>query len=221
MAVKYSPAWYRNQRRLRDLGYNVSSDNTFAGSYGTAGGGLAGVKAAQTQYGPDAYTTEEASQLARTGTIPKPGSSVASLFSSSIPSQQEATGFSSVVTEPSSAVREEPTAVPAKTENFQTMLNELTALNTGTASPSTAPTPTETSPAPAPTPTVTDATRQELIDETLGKKYGGGMSAAELQDFETLIGRLEGSKMRQAGQLNRARQREKYSGGLASMMRNF
>lgn len=116
---------------------------------------------------------------------------------------------------------EEPTAVPAKIENFQTMLNELTALNTGTTSPSTTPTPTETSPAPAPTPTVTDATRQELIDETLGKKYSGGMSAAELQDFETLIGRLEGSKMRQAGQLNRARQREKYSGGLASMMRNF
>lgn len=184
--------------------------NTFAGTYGTAGGGLAGVKAAQTQYGPDAYTTEEASQLARTGTIPKPGSSVASLFSSSIPSQQEATGFSSVVTEPSSAVREEPTAVPAKTENFQEMLNELTALNTGTASP-----------APTSTPTATDTSRQELIDETLGKKYGGGMSAAELQDFETLVGRLEGSKMRQEAGRNRARQRETYGGGLASMMRNF
>jgi len=47
------------------------------------------------------------------------------------------------------------------------------------------------------------------------------MSKAELQDFETLIGRLEGSKMRQAGQANRARQRDIMSGGLASMMTNF
>jgi hypothetical protein len=64
-------------------------------------------------------------------------------------------------------------------------------------------------------------TKQELLDARLEKEFGGGMSAAELQDFETLVGRLEGSKMRQADQLNRARQREKYSGGLASMMRNF
>ena len=64
-------------------------------------------------------------------------------------------------------------------------------------------------------------TKQELLDARLEKEVGGGMSAAELQDFETLVGRLEGSKMRQADQLNRARQREKYSGGLASMMRNF
>ena len=68
---------------------------------------------------------------------------------------------------------------------------------------------------------IDEDTRSELVNESLNKQYGGGMSNAELQDFETLIGRLEGSKMRQAGQLNRARQREKYSGGLASMMRNF
>jgi hypothetical protein len=47
------------------------------------------------------------------------------------------------------------------------------------------------------------------------------MSAAELQDFESLIGRLEGSKMRQAAQGNRARQRDVFAGGLASMMGNF
>jgi hypothetical protein len=47
------------------------------------------------------------------------------------------------------------------------------------------------------------------------------MSAAELQDFESLIGRLEGSKMRQAAQSNRARQRDTFAGGLASMMGNF
>ena len=64
-------------------------------------------------------------------------------------------------------------------------------------------------------------TKQELLDARFEEEVGGGMSAAELQDFETLVDRLEGSKMRQADQLNRARQREKYSGGLASMMRNF
>ena len=47
------------------------------------------------------------------------------------------------------------------------------------------------------------------------------MSRAELQDFETLIGRLEGSKMRQSAQGNRARQRDTFAGGLASMMGNF
>jgi hypothetical protein len=62
---------------------------------------------------------------------------------------------------------------------------------------------------------------QEILNAQESRKYGGGMSAAELQDFETLIGRLEGSKMRQAGQANRARQRDVMAGGLASMMTNF
>jgi hypothetical protein len=62
---------------------------------------------------------------------------------------------------------------------------------------------------------------QEILNAQAGRQYGGGMSAAELQDFETLIGRLEGSKMRQAGQANRARQRDVMAGGLASMMTNF
>jgi len=62
---------------------------------------------------------------------------------------------------------------------------------------------------------------QDLIDSIYGKEYGGGMSKAELQDFETLIGRLESSKMAQAGQANRARQRDVMAGGLASMMANF
>lgn len=209
---KYSPKWFANQRRLAAMGVQANPYNdTFAGTYGTAGGGLAGVKAGQMQSGPSAYTAEEASQLARTGTIPKPIPAVASFFSSSIPSQQESIRPSSAVIENSTdTTRQESISQTPKTKNYQALLNELTALNTGTASPST-----------ASTPTVTEATRQELIDETLGKKYGGGMSAAELQDFETLIGRLEGSKMRQADQLNRARQRETYGGGLASIMRNF
>jgi hypothetical protein len=62
---------------------------------------------------------------------------------------------------------------------------------------------------------------QQLIDSMGEREYGGGMSRAELQDFETLIGRLEGSKMRQASQANRARQRDVMAGGLASMMTNF
>ncbi len=68
---------------------------------------------------------------------------------------------------------------------------------------------------------MSEAEAQELIDANLSRAYGGGMSAAELQDFESLIGRLEGSKMRQAAQSNRARQRDTFAGGLASMMGNF
>ena len=62
---------------------------------------------------------------------------------------------------------------------------------------------------------------QQLRDEQLQRKFGGGMSRAELQDFETLLGRLEGSKMRQAAQSNRARQRDTFAAGLAGMMGNF
>lgn len=62
---------------------------------------------------------------------------------------------------------------------------------------------------------------QEQVDANLNRKYGGGMSEAELADFESLIGRLESSKMRQAAQGNRARQRDVFAGGLASMMGNF
>jgi hypothetical protein len=66
-----------------------------------------------------------------------------------------------------------------------------------------------------------EAEAKELENQQLEREYGGGMSRAELQDFETLIGRLEGSKMRQAAQGNRARQRDTFAGGLASMMGNF
>jgi len=68
---------------------------------------------------------------------------------------------------------------------------------------------------------MSDAEAQQLVDANVSRQYGGGMSAAELQDFESLIGRLEGSKMRQAAQSNRARQRDTFAGGLASMMGNF
>ena len=65
------------------------------------------------------------------------------------------------------------------------------------------------------------ATAQQIKDDAINRQHGGGMSAAELDDFETLVSRLEGSKMRQAAQSNRARQRDTFAGGLASMMRNF
>jgi hypothetical protein len=62
---------------------------------------------------------------------------------------------------------------------------------------------------------------QQFVDAQAERAYGGGMSANELADFETLVGRLEASKMRQAAQGNRARQRDTMAGGLASMMGNF
>lgn len=62
---------------------------------------------------------------------------------------------------------------------------------------------------------------QGIVDSYYSRELGGGMSKAELQDFEALIGRLESSKMRQAGQGNRARQRETFAKGLANMMKNF
>lgn len=68
---------------------------------------------------------------------------------------------------------------------------------------------------------MSDAEAQELVNANAARQFGGGMSSAELQDFESLIGRLEGSKMRQAAQSNRARQRDTFAGGLASMMGNF
>ena len=68
---------------------------------------------------------------------------------------------------------------------------------------------------------MSESEAQALADEVTTRKYGGGMSDAELQDFETLVGRLEASKMRQAAQSNRARQRDTFAGGLASMMGNF
>ena len=43
----------------------------------------------------------------------------------------------------------------------------------------------------------------------------------DLSQFEALLGKLEGSKMKQADQANRARRGDIYSQGIAQMMRNF
>jgi hypothetical protein len=51
-------------------------------------------------------------------------------------------------------------------------------------------------------------------------KYGG-MGAASLADFQTLLGRLEGSKIRQQQAKDISARPNIYAGGLAQMMSNF
>ena len=59
--------------------------------------------------------------------------------------------------------------------------------------------------------------------ETVRKRYVDAMYTPEqdLSQFETLLGKLEGSKMKQADQANRARRGDIYSQGIAQMMSNF
>ena len=52
------------------------------------------------------------------------------------------------------------------------------------------------------------------------QKYGG-MGAASLADFQTLLGRLEGSKIRQQQAKDISARPNIYAGGLAQMMSNF
>ncbi len=59
--------------------------------------------------------------------------------------------------------------------------------------------------------------------ETIRKRYLDAEYTPEqdLSQFEALLGKLEGSKMKQADQSNRARRGDIYSQGIAQMMRNF
>jgi len=50
---------------------------------------------------------------------------------------------------------------------------------------------------------------------------GQGMGAASLADFQTLLGRLEGSKIRQQQAKDVSARPNIYAGGLAQMMSNF
>ena len=59
-----------------------------------------------------------------------------------------------------------------------------------------------------------DTIRKRYLDEMYTPKQ-------DLSQFETLLGKLEGSKMKQADQANRARRGDIYSQGIAQMMRNF
>ena len=59
--------------------------------------------------------------------------------------------------------------------------------------------------------------------ETIRKRYLDAeyTPKQDLSQFEALLGKLEGSKMKQADQANRARRGDIYSQGIAQMMRNF
>ena len=59
-----------------------------------------------------------------------------------------------------------------------------------------------------------DTIRKRYLDEMYTPKQ-------DLSQFETLLGKLEGSKMKQAEQANRARRGDIYSQGIAQMMSNF
>ena len=48
-----------------------------------------------------------------------------------------------------------------------------------------------------------------------------GAAGPDLETFDTLLSKLTGSKMEQAGQEQQARRGDIYAGGLASMMTNF
>ncbi len=61
---------------------------------------------------------------------------------------------------------------------------------------------------------VTDAT-QAQINESFDS------ASVPIEDFEALLGKLEGSKMRQQRQKSVEGRRDIYSQGLASMMSNF
>ena len=59
-----------------------------------------------------------------------------------------------------------------------------------------------------------DTIRKRYLDAEFTPKQ-------DLSQFEALLGKLEGSKMKQADQANRARRGDIYSQGIAQMMRNF
>tara|TARA_R110002020_G_scaffold461772_1_gene680850 strand:- start:7163 stop:7411 length:249 start_codon:yes stop_codon:yes gene_type:complete len=60
------------------------------------------------------------------------------------------------------------------------------------------------------------APTQDQIDQ-----FNSGDAAVPIEDFEQLLGKLEGSKMRQQRQKSVEGRRDVYSQGLSSMMSNF
>jgi hypothetical protein len=60
-----------------------------------------------------------------------------------------------------------------------------------------------------------------IIDKQQFQNQYGGMGAASLADFQTLLGRLEGSKIRQQQAKDISARPNIYAGGLAQMMSNF
>jgi hypothetical protein len=60
-----------------------------------------------------------------------------------------------------------------------------------------------------------------ILDKQQFQNAYGGMGAASLADFQTLLGRLEGSKIRQQQAKDVSARPNIYAGGLAQMMSNF
>ena len=60
-----------------------------------------------------------------------------------------------------------------------------------------------------------------VIDKQQFQNQYGGMGEATKKDFDTLLGRLEGSKIRQEEAKNVSARPGIYAAGLANMMRNF
>jgi hypothetical protein len=67
-------------------------------------------------------------------------------------------------------------------------------------------------------PNLTDAQKASAKEQLANEQYG---PKADLSQFETLLGKLEGSKMRQQRQKSVEGRRDIYSQGLAQMMSNF
>lgn len=65
---------------------------------------------------------------------------------------------------------------------------------------------------------LTDNERETIRKRYLDAEY---TPKQDLSQFEALLGKLEGSKMKQADQSNRARRGDIYSQGIAQMMSNF
>lgn len=65
---------------------------------------------------------------------------------------------------------------------------------------------------------INEETYNDLTKELVGGEYG---PQADLTQFETLLGKLEGSKMKQQRQKSVEGRRDIYSQGLSSMMANF
>ena len=60
-----------------------------------------------------------------------------------------------------------------------------------------------------------------IMDKQQLEQAYGGMGAASLGDFQTLLGRLEGSKIRQQQAKDVSARPNIYAQGLAQMMSNF
>jgi hypothetical protein len=60
-----------------------------------------------------------------------------------------------------------------------------------------------------------------ILDKQQFQNAYGGMGAASLADFQTLLGRLEGSKIRQQQAKDVSARPNIYAQGLAQMMSNF